>query len=403
MDKMSHVPSNAPSIGAESFSLVVGGPLFQLWRRTGLSGDGLELLYRRLFFFFILTWVPLLAFSLADGRAWGPSLRLPFLRDIEIHARLLLSLPLMLYAELLVEQRMRPLVGQFVTCGLIPDSARPVFDAALSAARDMRNSLAPELALLACVYVVGVAFIWPNQVGFGIESWYGVTVNERLVPTHAGWWMGCVSLPVFQFLLLRWYFRLFIWARFLWGVSRIHLLLNPMHPDRCGGLGFLASLSKVFAPVLFAQGLLWAGLIANRIFFLGVSLVTFKMELISFVVGVLATILGPLLVFLPQLSTTKRRGLLEYGVLAARYTREFELKWLRGGAPLQESFLGSPDIQSLADLGNSYTVIKEMRLVPFNANTALEVVLATLFPVVPLTLTMIPLEELLGRLLKLLF
>ena len=176
---MSHVPSNAPSIGAESFSLVVGGPLFQLWRRTGLSGDGLELLYRRLFFFFILTWVPLLAFSLADGRAWGPSLRLPFLRDIEMHARLLLSLPLMLYAELLVEQRMRPLVGQFVTCGLIPDLARPVFDAALSAARDMRNSLAPELALLACVYVVG----WFGEALLTRSTWLQWIFRVGVGPT----------------------------------------------------------------------------------------------------------------------------------------------------------------------------------------------------------------------------
>ena len=29
------------------FSLVLGGPLYQMWRRTHLSGDGLELLRRR--------------------------------------------------------------------------------------------------------------------------------------------------------------------------------------------------------------------------------------------------------------------------------------------------------------------------------------------------------------------
>ena len=49
-----------------------------------------------------------------------------------------------------------------------------------------------------------------------------------------------MSLPIFQFLLCRWYFRLFIWARFLWQVSRIDLSLVPTHPDRVGGLGFLS-------------------------------------------------------------------------------------------------------------------------------------------------------------------
>jgi len=31
----------------------------------------------------------------------------------------------------------------------------------------------------------------------------------------SGVWYGYVSLPVFQFLLMRWYFRIFIWSRFL--------------------------------------------------------------------------------------------------------------------------------------------------------------------------------------------
>ena len=88
--------------------------------------------------------------------------------------------------------------------------------------------------------------------------------------------MGCVSLPLFQFLLLRWYFRLFIWARFLWQVSRIELSLMPTHPDRCGGVGFLASVSNAFSPVLLAQGAVLAGMMANRIFYAGAKLPEFK-------------------------------------------------------------------------------------------------------------------------------
>ena len=63
-----------------------------------------------------------------------------------------------------------------------------------------------------------------------------------------------MSLPLFQFLLVRWYFRLFIWGRFLWQVSRIQLALIPSHPDRCAGLGFLSTIHETFAPVLIAQG-----------------------------------------------------------------------------------------------------------------------------------------------------
>jgi hypothetical protein len=114
-------------------------------------------------------------------------------------------------------------------------------------------------------------------------------------------------------------------------------------------------------------------------------------------------VLGPLLVFLPKLSAAKRAGLREYGVLAQRYAREFDHKWLRGGAPADEPLLGSGDIQSLADLGNSYEVVKEMRLVPFTVQTVLQLTVTTLLPVAPLLLTMIPLDELLEGLLKVVF
>ena len=114
-------------------------------------------------------------------------------------------------------------------------------------------------------------------------------------------------------------------------------------------------------------------------------------------------ILGPLLVFSRQLEAAKRAGLREYGTLAQRYAREFKYKWLCGGAPANEPLIGSADIQSLADLGNAYTVIKEMRWVPFTLQTVLQLAVATLLPALPLMLTMISLDELLQRLLKVAF
>jgi hypothetical protein len=76
---------------------------------------------------------------------------------------------------------------------------------------------------------------------------------------------------------------------------------------------------------------------------------------------------------------------------------------LRLASPPDEPLVGSADIQSLADLGNSFEVVKGMRFVPFTLQTVLQLAVATLLPVLPLTLTMISLEELLGRLLKLVF
>jgi len=385
------------------FLLTLGGPLYQFLRRTHLTGDTLQMLHRRMVVLTLLAWAPLLVLSVAEGHAWGRSVTVPFLYDVEMNTRLLLALPLLVVAEIVVHGRMRLVVRQFLDRDLIPDAARPTFDGAIASVLRLRNSIAAEVLLIALVYVVGVGFLWRTQVALDVSSWYGTLADGRLRPSLAGWWMGCVSLPLFQFLLLRWYFRLFIWASFLWRVSRIDLKFMPTHPDRCGGLGFLSSVSYAFSPVLLAQGALLAGMIANRIFFAGAKLPQFQVEIVALVAVMVFAVLGPLLVFGPQLEAAKRQGLREYGTLAQRYAHEFDHKWLRGGAPPDEPLIGSADIQWLADFANSFEVVKGMRWAPFTLQTVLQLAVTTLVPVLPLALTMISLEELLMRLLKVVF
>ena len=385
------------------FSLILGGPLFQLMRRARLSGDVAELVSRRVIALALITWLPLLVLSIAEGRAWGESVKVPFLLDVDVHARFLLALPLLIFAELVVHQRMRPVVGAFVTRGLVPEKARWRFDAAITSAMRLRNSVLAEVLLIAFVYGVGVLIIWRSYSAIEVPTWYGRTLGGKLHPTLAGWWFGCVSLPLIQFILLRWYFRLFIWTRFLWQVSRIELNLVPTHPDRAGGLGFLSTVTYAFAPLLAAQGVLVAGVMANKIFYASAKLTDFKMELVALVTMMLSFVLVPLLVFIPRLVRTKRVGLAEYGAFAQRYVREFDEKWLRGGAPADEPLVGSGDIQSLADLGNSFEIVKGMKPVPFGKDTLLQLAVISLAPVAPLVLTMIPLGELLDRFLKIVF
>ena len=324
------------------FSLVLGGPLYQLWRGTRLADDTLHLLHRRVLVAVLLTWVPLVLLSIVEGHAWGTGVTLPLLYDVELHVRFLLALPLLILAELTVHQRMRPVVGQFLDRGLIPDAARAQFDAAIASASACATPSPRRSLLIAFVYVVGVGLIWRTQVALDVSSWYGGRVDGRLQPSLAGWWLGFVSLPVFQFLLLRWYFRLVIWARFLWHVSRINLRFVPTHPDRAGGLGFLGAVAYAFSPVLLAQGTMMAGAFANRIFYAGATLPEFKLEIIGLVALMVFAILGPMLVFGPKLEAAKRAGLREYGTLAQRYVREFDSKWLRGGAPADEPLSAAP-------------------------------------------------------------
>jgi len=381
------------------FSLVLGGPLFQLLYRAHLSGNALEMAGKRIVVIALFSWLPLLVLSALQGRVLGGGVAVPFLFDVEIHTKFLVSLPLLIGAELVVHRRMRFIVKHFLNRGLIPENAVTRFNAAVAAAYRLRNSVIAEVLLIAVVYAVGVLVIWRQYLAFDTATWYAVPSAGGARLTLAGLWYGYVSLPIFQFLLLRWYFRLVVWARFLWQVSRIELSLIPTHPDRAGGLGFLSGTVDAFSMLAVAHGALFSGQIANRIFHLGATLPEFKMEAALLVTLLLCGAVGPLLVFATQLAQAWRTGLREYDTLAQRYVREFDAKWLRGGAPVGEPFVGSGDIQSLADLGNSFQVIRDIQPFPFGKDTVIQLVVITLLPMLPLVLTMIPLEELIMKLL----
>jgi hypothetical protein len=116
-----------------------------------------------------------------------------------------------------------------------------------------------EVLLIAFVYGVGTLIVWRQYVALDTATWYATPSAEGSKLSLAGIWYGYVSVPIFQFLLCRWYFRLFIWTRFLWQVSRIGLSLVPTHPDRVGGLSFLSNTVYAFAVLAVAHGALLAG------------------------------------------------------------------------------------------------------------------------------------------------
>jgi len=395
---MNHSPDNKQT---DDFSLVLGGPLYQLFIRTRLTTNTLSLVKRRVIVISLFTWLPLLVLSVLSGDAAGGESKVPFFYDVDAHVRFLVALPLLLVAELVVHQRIRLTVRQFIERGIVPPQARPQFEALIGSAMRLRNSMVIEVLLIVLVLTAG-HYLWSSQIALEAVTWYAAVVDGQHRFTPAGYWYAYVSIPVFQFLLLRWYFRIIIWARFLWQVSRLDLHLVPTHPDRAAGLGFLGGSTAAFMPLLLSQGALLAGQIANHIFYQGKTLLDFKPEIVAAAVFLLLLVLGPLCVFAPRLAQAKRQGLLEYGSLASRYVDEFDQKWLRGAAPQDEPLVGSGDIQSLNDLAGSFEVVHSMRPFPFGKTVVLQTAIAALLPVLPLALTMISLEDMVKRLLGIL-
>jgi hypothetical protein len=386
--------------GFSDFSLVLGGPTFQFFRRFHLAGDQLGLLHRRVLIIASVAWLPLMLLATLGSSA-GNVTRVDFWHDVEVQARFLVALPVLIFAELIVHLRISPVVRRFIERRIILPEDLPRFNKAVESALRLRNSIPLELGLFLIVYTVGL-WLWHSRVLLDVSTWYARAGGRRQL-TLAGYWYLFVSLPIFQFILLRWYVRIFIWFRFLWQVSRIDLHLIPTHPDRCGGLAFLGKSAYAFGPILFAQGAILAGVVASRVLFKGEALLSFKLQIAGFVAFFVIVILAPFLMFTPQMARAKRKGLADYGLLAQRYVENFEQKWVLRNAAPSEELLGTGDLQSLADLGNSYTVVREMSCVPFGLQDASRLVAATAAPLVPLLLTIFSPEELIMRLIKIVF
>jgi hypothetical protein len=382
----------------ENFSLALGGPLFQLYLRTRLSGPALDLLVRRIVVIAAIAWLPLLLLAALQGNLSG-GVQVPFLFALDTHVRLLVALPLLIAAELYVHEWSRGIVAQFRDRGLVASEDRMRFNGIIDSALRLRNSVILELLLIVIAFAGHWAAVSTTLTG---STWYGAWVDGRLHFTPAGYWAVLISFPLFRFIVLRWYFRLFIWYRFLWQVARLPLRLNTLHPDRAGGLGFLALSMFAFAPVLLVQTIIASGAIANRIWHEGAQLPAFKLEIAGILIFLLLVALIPLTFFSGQLMYAKRKGVREYSSVASAYVRDFRDKWIEGRNPEGERLLGTGDIQSLADLGNSFAVAGETRVVPFGKEQVFSLAIILVAPLLPLLLTVIPLEEMIDRILALL-
>jgi hypothetical protein len=393
------VPLREVAQTAPEFSLVLGGPLYQLYLRTRLAKPPIDLVRRRVIALSLICWLPPLLLSLFAGTAFG-RVKVPFLLDIGAHVRFLCALPLFIAAEQVVHSRIPSIVRQFFDRHIIASSDRARFEKLISTVMRVRSSALIEILLV--VFAFAGFWMWQEYPTLGGSTWYVVETNGKMHFTPAGYWYVLISQPLLRFIFFRWCFRLALWYWFLWGVRRFKLHLNFLHPDLAGGLGFLSESTTAFSSIMFAQTAAVAAVIADEIRYAGMTLPQFKMEIVAILLFLLLVVFTPLCFFMSQLSHAGRIAKRKYGTLASQYVDEFWSKWLpKHVASSEKQALGTSDIQSLADLANSYYVVNKMRIVPFGKDTVIRVAIFISIPLLPLTLTMIPLDQLIGRLAKL--
>jgi hypothetical protein len=380
-------------------SLMEGGPGDALMKRLRLirpkfgTASG-----RTALILAALTWLPLLVFSFIEGLALGGA-RIPFLYDLAAHARFLVAVPILVLAEIPIGKRLRGVAKHFLEAGLVREGQQKQFANCVIDTVRFHDWHLAEMTLLALAYITTYTAISKTSLQSG-STWFEPSSATGLSPV--GYYYAFVALPIFQFLIYRWGYRMLVWTRFLWQVAKLDLFLTPTHPDGAGGLGFLGKGSIPFGLILFALSSVVSAAIASRILFSGATLEEFELIYATLILLVLVVFGGPLIVFAPILFRLKQDGLRRYGTLASRYTQLFDRKWADGISTPEEPLLGTADIQSLADLGNSYELVRKMRAIPIQWRDFLAMALPGVIPALPLAATVMPVSEILKGILKLL-
>lgn len=376
----------------------LGGPVYRLMQRIGLIRGAGPSIGRRAIGFLLITWVPLLLFALLEGRALGPTPRESLLLDFATYARFFLAVPLIFLAEVVTGPRLRTAGLHFIRANLVRPEDLPAVEAAVVRVRRRREALLPELIMLG-IALLGAWYFTLETVSGGSSAtttWSSAAGKGGIGGLSlAGLWYHFVAVPILQFFMYRWLWRLLIWTFFLHDLSRLKLDLVATHPDRAGGLGFLGSAHLSLAIFPFAFSCVLSGTVAFQVYFEAVPIQTFQALFVMYLVLMELICFGPLLLFVPLLARTRRAGLLQYSLLADTYNRAFEQKWVAGQAPPDEPLLGSSDIQSLADLGNSFGMIREMKPFPFSHQQIIQLAVIACLPGLPLIVMVMPVGELL--------
>ena len=220
-----------------AFSLTEGGPGFALMKRLHLLhpklGSGSA---RTALILMALTWLPLAILCLVEGLAFS-GVTVPFFYDLAAYGRFMIGVPVLVLADIPVGARLRQVVKHFLEAHLIREEQMKDFGVILSDALRLRDSRVAELTIFVLVYLSTYNALAGVHFEQGSSIWFRPLPSQGL--TGVGYWYAFVALPIFQFLFFRWIYRMALWSRILWKISKLDLLLTPTHPDGAGGLAFV--------------------------------------------------------------------------------------------------------------------------------------------------------------------
>ncbi|QCI63858.1 hypothetical protein [Phreatobacter stygius] len=381
-----------PIAGTEPIEtpLFQGGPPHRVQSWIGLVRPGRPNVLRRALLAVLVGWVPLfLLVALQSGTAQTGGLG-ALLLDCGFHARSLIAVPLLILAEVSCARQLGAIIRQFGEARLVREQDRIQFDQAIASTRSLLWSPRAELVALVLTFLMVVALmtsVHPEH----IPSWQkSAGAVEGL--SAAGWWHALVSLPLLLVLFIGWLWRLALWTRLLWLISRLDLRLVASHPDHAAGLMFVGHSLRAFAVVALATSAIVAGRFANEILANAAFSVAQQIAAVSPLVVVLGLLAAPVVMFTGTLAGQARRGVFDYGKLAGEVGQQFEARWIKRDRKVSEDALEAPDFSATTDLYQVVANAQSIRIVPIDLQSIIMLVASMVLPFIPVMLMKVPID-----------
>jgi hypothetical protein len=355
---------------------------------------------RRALILAAVAWIPLAILAALQGLAVGPTPRESLLLDPAVYGRYLVSLPLLVLAESIVLPRLSRIVRHFGESGLVIEADLPRYQELVDRCRRFVGHPAADLFLLLLAYVTTLALTdrtYPSEVSTWVAP---ISAEGSRALSLAGWWRMLVSQPLYVLFVAAWLWRLCVWTWLLFRLGRMRLRIVPSHPDLAGGLRFTATSVSAFALLAFAIGATSAGNVGRSILIDGRDPKDLVPQIVALVVASVILFAGPLLLLMPRLIRAGQDGAFTYDEVAKSLGKRFEARWLSPRGPWDEEALSAPDFSATTDLYSIVANVREMRFVPIDLRSILLLVAATLVPFLPLVFAILPLDELLRLLSK---
>lgn len=349
----------------------------------------------RIAIFFTLTTLPVIIITAFEGTLYGELVKLPFIKDMEALSCLFVVIPFLVY----IEKYLGPTFDSFLIQARSQISPGEIgkFDKYLSGYLRFLNSGIIEIALICIIYILTV-FI-AGKSPDSLNNWLHDFGNIEKF-SIAGAWFVYISIPVYQFLFIRWILYWFVWISMIVRISYLKWNLNSMHADRIAGLEFLNFIPFLYTVFSIALGINLATKIYMDIKYLDAALADFHVIIFLFIVLIPLFFYFPLIVFIPKMIAVRVDGTIRFGSLIQKHHSYFSEKWFDKSDEETKAILGSTDPSSMSDINTSYDATLGMRIIPVDFKLFIISIIIQLLPFIPLIVTVYSFRELIEMLLN---